>query len=322
MDAPALVTDYTEEEGNLDVNKANTSNRIDSERNHNGKKSTSPSIDTQFEATSVLPLTKKQKQVLDFITEYISREGYAPLIDEIKNAIDVASNATVYEHLVELQKRNYIKREPYKARAITLIQNNDTQIKVSMPSLSHAPNTTLEIAKHALSKASTFEQAYRMLLLANVLDITRARSISLYLITEQDDQLLLVPEIWQGCWQENQSPRIFVRGKGIAGYVWERRIEEFISKGNVQEDENYQSSDDPKSQSVSSIFCLPIYDLLGSVIGVINLDSNIENRFSKYRGIGRKIKTAMREISDCKYLNSNKSIEIYLWLLQTFLSTV
>ena len=70
-------------------------------------------------------LTKRQKEVLDFIKSFIRDNGYAPSIDEIRGKFDLSSVATVHKHLKFLEKKNAIRRVPNQSRAIELIPSPD-----------------------------------------------------------------------------------------------------------------------------------------------------------------------------------------------------
>ena len=63
-------------------------------------------------------LTKRQKQILDFINEKLSKKGIAPTLEEIARHFRLASLATVHEHLQALQKKGYLNRQPRQARAM------------------------------------------------------------------------------------------------------------------------------------------------------------------------------------------------------------
>lgn len=67
-------------------------------------------------------LTKRQKQILDFINQKLSKKGIAPTLDEIARHFRLASQATVHEHLQALQKKGYLNRQPRQARAIDVFQ--------------------------------------------------------------------------------------------------------------------------------------------------------------------------------------------------------
>ena len=59
-----------------------------------------------------MPVTlyKRQRQILDFISQYIQRNGYSPTLAEIAQALGVSSLATVHEHLETMEKKGVIKR--------------------------------------------------------------------------------------------------------------------------------------------------------------------------------------------------------------------
>ncbi len=65
-------------------------------------------------------LTKRQQQVLDFITGYIRDAGYPPTVREIAGAFDMSSKGA-YDHLKAIEKKGYIRRDPAKPRAIELM---------------------------------------------------------------------------------------------------------------------------------------------------------------------------------------------------------
>lgn len=67
---------------------------------------------------------KKQKQILDFIRQYIRSSGMAPTLKEIAQAINVSSLATVHEHLTTLETKKLIKRRAGKNRSIELVDEN------------------------------------------------------------------------------------------------------------------------------------------------------------------------------------------------------
>lgn len=71
-------------------------------------------------AVNMSILTKKQKEVFDFISEYESEKGYAPALNEIKEAIGVAAVSTVHEHVSNLIKKGVLKRVKGAARSLEL----------------------------------------------------------------------------------------------------------------------------------------------------------------------------------------------------------
>jgi len=68
-----------------------------------------------------MPLTKKQKHLLDAIRNFITTEGYAPSVREIAAAAGLSSPATVHEHLTNLRGKGYITFEDGRVRTVEVI---------------------------------------------------------------------------------------------------------------------------------------------------------------------------------------------------------
>lgn len=65
-----------------------------------------------------MALTKRQKEVLDFIASFVEDNGYSPSYDEIARALHLASLATVHKHVEALQSRNYLRRAFNQSRSL------------------------------------------------------------------------------------------------------------------------------------------------------------------------------------------------------------
>lgn len=65
-------------------------------------------------------LTRRQKEILDFIGEYVDRYGYAPSIEEICEHFDLSSTATVHKHLINLESKGLISRSSGRSRSIEI----------------------------------------------------------------------------------------------------------------------------------------------------------------------------------------------------------
>src|SRR3989304_674281 len=72
-------------------------------------------------------LTRRQKEILDFLARHIGRRGYAPTIEEIGEHFGLTSLATVHKHLTNLQEKGLIKRAWNRSRALELVP---TQVSV------------------------------------------------------------------------------------------------------------------------------------------------------------------------------------------------
>lgn len=65
-----------------------------------------------------MALTRRQKEVLDFITGYQVDNGFSPSYDEIARGLHLASIATVHKHISALETKNYLKRSHNQSRSI------------------------------------------------------------------------------------------------------------------------------------------------------------------------------------------------------------
>jgi repressor LexA len=68
-----------------------------------------------------MPLTRRQKQILDFLQGYIAEHGYAPSFEEIADHFTFRSLATVHEHLTNLERKGYIQRAHNESRSIEVV---------------------------------------------------------------------------------------------------------------------------------------------------------------------------------------------------------
>src|ERR1039458_8862123 len=67
-----------------------------------------------------MALTKRQKQVLDFIANFVDENGYCPSFEEIARGLELASLATVHKHISVLEAKNYLKRGFNQSRSLEL----------------------------------------------------------------------------------------------------------------------------------------------------------------------------------------------------------
>src|SRR3982751_90341 len=68
-----------------------------------------------------LDLTKRQKEIFDFIGKYAAKYGYPPTVREIGKAVGLHSSSTVHAHLANLEKSGLLRRDPSKPRAIEVL---------------------------------------------------------------------------------------------------------------------------------------------------------------------------------------------------------
>src|SRR5437763_3517110 len=67
-----------------------------------------------------MALTKRQKEVLDFISGFVGEHGYCPSYEEIARGLSLASLATVHKHISVLETKSYLKRGFNQSRSLEL----------------------------------------------------------------------------------------------------------------------------------------------------------------------------------------------------------
>jgi repressor LexA len=68
----------------------------------------------------MMALTRRQKEVLDFIAGFVDENGYCPSYEEIARGLQLASLATVHKHISVLESKNYLKRGFNQSRSLEL----------------------------------------------------------------------------------------------------------------------------------------------------------------------------------------------------------
>ena len=67
-------------------------------------------------------LYQRERQLLDFITQFIQRYGYAPTLKEIAESVGLASLATVHEHIDKLRQKGFIRKLDGTARGLEVVE--------------------------------------------------------------------------------------------------------------------------------------------------------------------------------------------------------
>ena len=78
------------------------------------------------------PVSKKQKEVLEYIKKEILRRGFPPAVREICQAVGLKSTSSVHAHLESLEKAGYIRRDPSKPRAIEILDEEFSMTRREM----------------------------------------------------------------------------------------------------------------------------------------------------------------------------------------------
>jgi repressor LexA len=74
-----------------------------------------------FDQRGAAMLSKRQREIFDFVVTYADKHGYPPTVREIGDAVGLASPSTVHAHLANLERAGLLKRDPTKPRALEIV---------------------------------------------------------------------------------------------------------------------------------------------------------------------------------------------------------
>jgi len=96
-----------------------------------------------------MTLTKRQKEILDYIEAHIRRRGYAPTLEEIGSHFRLHSVATVHKHVSNLQAKGLMRRKWNRSRSIELVPRHRSIRAAELPLLGRvaagAPIEAIEV---------------------------------------------------------------------------------------------------------------------------------------------------------------------------------
>ncbi len=76
-------------------------------------------------------LTKKQKELYDYLCDYVIKNQISPSFEEMKNAVNLKSKSGIHRLITSLEQRGFIKRLKHKARAMEIIKKDTSTSKES-----------------------------------------------------------------------------------------------------------------------------------------------------------------------------------------------
>lgn len=78
------------------------------------------------------PLTKRQKEMLDYINNFIKENVFSPSLEEIRTAFKLKAISTVHEHLENLKKKGYISKDMNQARGIQIKEEKNKLLELKI----------------------------------------------------------------------------------------------------------------------------------------------------------------------------------------------
>lgn len=82
-----------------------------------------------------MALTKRQRQILDFVQSFVEVNGYSPSYEEIAENFGYSSLATVHEHLTNLERKGFLRKNYNKSRSLEVVQAEVGALAVELPLL-------------------------------------------------------------------------------------------------------------------------------------------------------------------------------------------
>jgi len=80
-------------------------------------------------------LTKRQKEILDYVSEYIQKNGYSPYYEEISEKFGLSALSTVHEHITELVDKGYLEKDERKERGLYLPKKRKQYLEIPLVGL-------------------------------------------------------------------------------------------------------------------------------------------------------------------------------------------
>src|SRR3989338_8990271 len=80
-------------------------------------------------------LTKRQKQIFDYINLYTQKREYAPSLEDIKKHFDLSSVATIHQHVEALKRKGYLEKKANQPRGIEPFKKKPNESVVRIPLL-------------------------------------------------------------------------------------------------------------------------------------------------------------------------------------------
>ena len=80
---------------------------------------------------SGMAITRRQKEVLDFISGFVQRNGYSPSFEEIARGLQLKSLATVHKHVTNLQTKGLLQRSHNRSRSIDVLPARSSKSRSS-----------------------------------------------------------------------------------------------------------------------------------------------------------------------------------------------
>ncbi|HST60263.1 MAG TPA: transcriptional repressor LexA [Longimicrobium sp.] len=102
-----------------------------------------------------MALTKKQRQILDYVESFVETNGYSPSYEEIADHFGYNSLATVHEHLTNLEQKGFLRKNYNKSRSLEVVRADLHAPALELPLLGQVaaglPIEALEVGQETVT---------------------------------------------------------------------------------------------------------------------------------------------------------------------------
>jgi len=131
-----------------------------------------------------MALTRRQRQLYDFIANFVQTHGYSPSFEEIREGLGLNSLATVHKHVTNLEKKGLLHRDANRSRSIDLLAPRG-KMKQAMAAAASAASSLPMVGRIAAGRpVETFETPETI----SFSDFTRSKDVFVLQVTGESMQ--------------------------------------------------------------------------------------------------------------------------------------
>ena len=131
-----------------------------------------------------MALTRRQRQLYEFIGNFVQAHGYSPSFEEIREGLGLNSLATVHKHVTNLEKKGLLHRDANRSRSIDLLAPRG-KMKQAMAAAASAASSLPMVGRIAAGRpVETFETPETI----SFADFTRSKDVFVLQVTGESMQ--------------------------------------------------------------------------------------------------------------------------------------
>ena len=140
-----------------------------------------------FANNEPMAITRRQREVYDFISRFVAEHGYSPSFEEIGNGLDLNSLATVHKHITNLEKKGLLTRDYNRSRSIDLLKPRGA-MKQSLAVAAAAASTGMSLPLMGRIAAGQPLEAMENPESISLADFTRSKDVYVLQVTGESMQ--------------------------------------------------------------------------------------------------------------------------------------